>query len=310
MSGSESRHYLIYKITNQINGKIYIGAHTTYNLVDRYMGSGHRLKEAIKKYGKTNFTKEIICECEDLESMYAKEADIVNIEYLKRTDVYNISVGGKYSLPLNMTIETKLKIAEVQKKRKGWKHTAEARKMISEAGKNRAWSEESRKKVSEHLKGKHHSEETKKKMSILKKGKKRPLFTEETRKKMSAWQTGRKKTEDQCKQMSIARIGKKSGITPMLGKHHTKEAKARIGNAHRGIPRTEEVKRKIGEANKKRGCSDETKKKIAATLRGRKASLETCYKISLSLKGKKRSPEQIQRYKDACKANKLIRGKS
>lgn len=310
MSGSESKHYLIYKITNQINGKIYIGAHTTYNLVDRYMGSGHRLKEAIKKYGKTNFTKEIICECEDLESMYAKEADIVNIEYLKRTDVYNISVGGKYSLPLNMTIETKLKIAEVQKKRKGWKHTAEARKMISEAGKNRAWSEESRKKVSEHLKGKHHSEEAKKKMSVSKKGKTGRKLSPETLLKMSAAQKGKKKSEEWIRKIALAKTGVKTGYSPMAGKHHTAEAKAKIGNAHRGIPRTEEVKRKIGEANKKRGCSDETKKKIAATLRGRKASLETCYKISLSLKGKKRSPEQIQRYKDACKANKLIRGKS
>ena len=52
--------YTIYKITNNVNGKYYIGKHQTKDLNDGYMGSGKFIKRAIEKYGVKNFTKEII----------------------------------------------------------------------------------------------------------------------------------------------------------------------------------------------------------------------------------------------------------
>ena len=88
-------YYLIYKITNTINNKIYIGKHQTNNKDDGYMGSGKILKRAIEKYGVDKFKKEILFECATLEEMNQKEADIVDDEFVARLDTYNIKLGGQ-----------------------------------------------------------------------------------------------------------------------------------------------------------------------------------------------------------------------
>ena len=48
------KYKFIYKITNNINGKIYIGQHITDRLNDGYKGSGIVIEQAFKKYGKHN----------------------------------------------------------------------------------------------------------------------------------------------------------------------------------------------------------------------------------------------------------------
>lgn len=86
--------YTIYKITNQINGKFYIGSHKTKDLNDDYMGSGKYLKHAQEKYGIENFKKEILFVFDTAEEMYAKEAEIVNEDFLATENTYNIKIGG------------------------------------------------------------------------------------------------------------------------------------------------------------------------------------------------------------------------
>lgn len=87
-------YYTIYKITNQIDGKFYIGSHKTKDLDDNYMGSGKYLKRAQEKYGIDNFKKEILFVFETAKEMYAKEAEMVNEDFLATENTYNLKIGG------------------------------------------------------------------------------------------------------------------------------------------------------------------------------------------------------------------------
>ena len=86
------KYYTIYKITNNINGKYYIGKHITNDPYDIYMGSGKAIRNAIKKYGKENFSKEILCLANTEEEMNLLEEKFVDYN----DDMcYNMNVGGK-----------------------------------------------------------------------------------------------------------------------------------------------------------------------------------------------------------------------
>lgn len=87
-------YYTVYRITNIINNKIYIGIHATDDLDDGYMGSGDKIKEAIKKHGVENFKKEILFVYNTLDAALLTESEIVDEDFIKRTDTYNITLGG------------------------------------------------------------------------------------------------------------------------------------------------------------------------------------------------------------------------
>jgi hypothetical protein len=86
--------YTIYKITNKMTGQIYIGQHITDNLNDGYMGSGSRIINSVAKYGKDQFDKEILFVFDNFDDMDRSEAELVNEEFIKRPDTYNVVLGG------------------------------------------------------------------------------------------------------------------------------------------------------------------------------------------------------------------------
>lgn len=87
-------HFYLYRITNQVNGKIYVGVHKTRNLDDGYMGSGKVILAAIKKHGVENFHKEILETFDDAAQMFEREKEVVTDEFLARDDTYNLRRGG------------------------------------------------------------------------------------------------------------------------------------------------------------------------------------------------------------------------
>jgi len=88
-------YHFIYRTTNNVNNKFYVGMHSTSNLEDGYIGSGTHLWHSIKKHGRENFTCEILEFCTDRESLREREKSIVNIDLLKDPLCMNICKGGR-----------------------------------------------------------------------------------------------------------------------------------------------------------------------------------------------------------------------
>lgn len=111
------RHYL-YKTTNIIKGKIYVGVHSCVGEFgeDGYLGSGKILIQAIKKNGRDNFKCEVLCEAPSREEVFELEELVVDWDFIYRENTYNLALGGNGS-PSNHTEESKAKMRYSQKQR-------------------------------------------------------------------------------------------------------------------------------------------------------------------------------------------------
>jgi group I intron endonuclease len=182
---------IIYKITNNINGKLYIGQ-TTRPLKERWQehckmsGDCPALSNAMKKYGIDSFTIEIIDNAVNIEELNQKEEKYIKGFNSIRPCGYNLTFGGLNAL---RSEETKRKNSEKQlgEKNHNWgkKASAETRKKMSDA----------RKGSKNHMWGKKMPDGHNKKMLDAQKGMSHPrlgkTFTAESRKKMSDAQKGR-----------------------------------------------------------------------------------------------------------------------
>jgi group I intron endonuclease len=153
---------IIYKITNSVNDKVYIGQ-TVESLKKRWnrhtwvctiKRNAMAITNAIVKYGKENFSIEEIDKADDIEELNEKEIYYINLYKSMSPNGYNLTTGGNNK---RLSEETKRKISESNKGRKASEETI---KRLSESHKGIKMSEESRNKLSMTNKGKKPSENT------------------------------------------------------------------------------------------------------------------------------------------------------
>jgi len=174
-------HYTVYKITNLVNNKIYIGKHQTTDLNDGYLGSGKLLRRAIGKYGVENFQKEILHVFDNEADMNARERELVTEDFVLQETNYNLCVGGQGGWSyLNYSGNSVNNFENPKTQRKASKLGNESRQTLFDE--DPKWAVRYSQKISEGLKkhyedsdghftGRTHTEESKIKMSVSSKGK-------------------------------------------------------------------------------------------------------------------------------------------
>jgi group I intron endonuclease len=177
----------IYKITNIVNEKIYIGQRKRdYEKDKKYFGSGKIIRQAIKKYGISNFKKELLEECISTEELNLREKYWIKELNSLSPIGYNISIGGHFgdTFTNNPNKEetrekqSKLKFGQTKENSDRVRKMSDTKKLQPGPNLNKKFTEEHIKNLSlSHLGKKNnlgfkHTEETKAKMSLKKKGKK------------------------------------------------------------------------------------------------------------------------------------------
>ena len=248
---------VIYKITNTLNGKGYVGQ--TRQKLNRRI-SGHKnskvkrgIDAAIDLYGFENFTVEVLEICH-VELLNEREIFFIRELNTKVPNGYNLTDGGDNNV--NPSDETRAKMSAAKKGKpsplKGKHLSDETRANISAnhadaSGENNGFY------------GKHHTEEARAKMSAAKKGKSHKPHSLETKAKIAAKLKGRpspakgkpsprkgkKCSPETCAKMSAAHKGKK-------GKPHSEETKAKIAATSTGRKHTAESRAKMSESQKAR----------------------------------------------------------
>lgn len=94
MPRKQKKYHHIYKTTNVINNKYYVGVHSTDDLDDGYIGSGKYLWNSIRKHGRENFRCEILEFFDSRDELVGKEIELVNEGMLNDPLCMNLKCGG------------------------------------------------------------------------------------------------------------------------------------------------------------------------------------------------------------------------
>ena len=245
----------VYKITNTVNQKHYIGIsihEPESNRIRKHLaGHGSRvLASAVKKYGRDAFTYEIL-----EENVFTELLPDLEVAYIAKFSTiapkgYNLTLGGD----------------GIQ----GLKHTEESREKMSLAHLGKTISKETREKIGAANRGKIYSQETREKISNALRS--RPPYSQETREKIGAASRGKSLSKEHREKISRAN----------RGRTHSQETCEKIGRAHRGKTLSSEHRAKLSEVHKGRKGpphSEESRRKLSESHKKSPRAIEARRKL-------------------------------
>jgi len=219
----------IYKITNKLNNKEYFGQtrqppNRRWSQHKQAAKNGGKmiLYNALRLYGVENFTFEVICNCETLEELNAKEIEYISINNSLAPNGYNAGKGGD-----------------------NYEKTTETCAKLSASSKGRIISDKWRKNISTALTGRIITEKTRAKMSVAQKGR---VITEEAKEKLRKANIGKKQTAETIAKKSAARKGvpwSEKKRESMVGRKNTEKTKKKMSESQKGRVFSEEHKKKM-----------------------------------------------------------------
>jgi len=176
---------VVYKITNLVNGKVYVGQTTKgaeyrfrQHISDSKRTKGYGctlLQRAMRRHGVDNFRMEVLGAYSSMDDLC--KAECTWIEVLRARDRdhgYNITLGGDTTKGRVVSAETRKKMSDAFR---GRVFSDETRRRMSESAKGRSISKESVAKRLITMKGYHHSDETRRKIGNGNRGKHPSLET-------------------------------------------------------------------------------------------------------------------------------------
>lgn len=234
----------IYKFTNKINNKVYIGqAKNLRNRVRDHLSAFQKNKfpniyiyKSMKKHGLQNFELEILIEG-NFSKTELDEMEICYIRLLKSNNSffgYNMTIGGDGANGRKTSQQTKDKIGKANK---GHEVSQETRQKIRQTNLGHKHTDETKEK----MKGRKHSKETIEKRTESRKGYK---HSKETKEKIGKVQKGRKHSKQQIEKMIQSKIGfkhSKETIQKMKNKKISQEHKNKLSQLYTGKKQSLEV---------------------------------------------------------------------
>lgn len=247
MNVPDGAYGFVYITTNNLNGRMYVGQKKIddWGVWKNYLGSGKAFKQAVKKYGKENFEREVLdfaYSPEDLNSMEAEY--ILDLDCVSDPQYYNLVEGGGTVTGMIHSDATREKLR------------------VRMLGENNYFYGKHFHGESNPFYGKHHSQAARLKMSASRKGMpswskgKTGIFSEESLDKMRSAKLGVPLSKEHIEAIRRSQSGEKH---PMYGKKHSERTKDIIREKAKGRVASEETKRKMSASQRSRFSNPKNK---------------------------------------------------